>query len=231
MFQNINPRRLPEEIVKQIQTLILEDELSIGSELPSERELALQLGVSRNILREAMSQLKQKGLLETKPGSGTTIVSPKIELIQDSLNFLVKFNEHSLIELVEARLLIEVELAGRAAKKADTECIKFLMSCCDTMKQKKKDTAAYIDADIQFHESIAQASGNDVLRMLLESMHFAMYQNIQFLLEKRPGIADSSIQHHCNIALAIQEHNETKAKKLMRNHLEELLSGLHKLNR
>lgn len=231
LFQTINPKRLPEEIVKQIETLILDDELSIGSELPSERELATQLGVSRNILREAMSLLKQKGLLETKPGSGTIIVSPKIELIQDSLNFLVKFNEHALIELVEARLLIEVELAGRAALRADSDCIKTLIACCDTMKNQKDDTVAYIDADIKFHESIASAAENDVLMILLQSMHFAMHQNIQFLLDKQPGIVDLAIEYHYKLAEAIKEHDETRARELMQAHLEGLLEGIRKLSR
>lgn len=230
IFKSVNHVRLPEEIAKQIETLILENKLPIRSELPSERELAAQLGVSRNILREAMSQLKQKGLLETRSGSGTTIVSPKMENIQDSLNFLVKFNKHSFVELGEARILIEVELAGRAATRADYKSIQFLFDCCDKMKQNKDNIEVYVNADIQFHESIAKDADNDVLHTLLKSLRFAIFQNIQLLREKQPHMADSSTKYHYQIAQAIQDHNEVKARELMRKHLEEILSGLHKFD-
>src|SRR4051794_13942333 len=97
-LEAIPHRRLAEQIVDNIERLILNEELHIGDALPPERELAQQLQVSRNILREAIGMLVQKGLLEVRQGSGTYVARPSIEFLRDSLDSFIRFNKSALID-------------------------------------------------------------------------------------------------------------------------------------
>ena len=90
-FQAVSSRRLTEEVADQIERLILSDELLVGDGLPSERTLAKQMGISRNILREAISMLTQKGLLEVRPGTGTFVVRPGSEFLSDILLHFIHY--------------------------------------------------------------------------------------------------------------------------------------------
>ena len=90
-FEAVPRRRLTEEIAHQIEQLILSGELRVGDRLPPERELAAQLQVSRNILREAVSVLAQKGLVEVQAGSGTYVTRPGVEFLGESLEFFIRW--------------------------------------------------------------------------------------------------------------------------------------------
>src|SRR4051812_36076543 len=121
VLEAIPHRRLAEDIIDQIERLILNEELHVGDALPSERELAVQLHVSRNILREALGMLVQKGLLEVRPGSGTYVARPNSEFLRDTLDHFIRFNKSALFDLIEARRAIEVEIAEMAATRATDE--------------------------------------------------------------------------------------------------------------
>ena len=85
-LQAIRRQKLSDEIVRQLENLIVNNELSVGDALPPDASWQPGLGVSRNILREAISTMVQKGLLEVRQGSGTFVASPSIELLRDSLS-------------------------------------------------------------------------------------------------------------------------------------------------
>src|SRR3989304_1916879 len=126
--------RLSEEIVGQIERLILNHELPIGAALPPERQLAAQLGVSRNILREAVRMLVQRGLLEVRPGSG---------FLQDFLDLFVRTSEFGLFDLVEARQALEVQIAELAAQRATEDDCRLI----DRDLGEREDAAADPERD------------------------------------------------------------------------------------
>jgi GntR family transcriptional repressor for pyruvate dehydrogenase complex len=228
-FQAVSPKSLTQGIADQVERLILSHELQIGDALPAERELAAQLQVSRNILREAIKMLAQKGLLEIRPGSGTFVVRPSTEFLQDSLDFFIRFNSSALFDLVEARLSLEVEIAGLAAQRANAEDYQRIKFYLDQMEEKIDDYAAYIEADLCFHEALAQAAKNEILQLLLSSIRGALRKNIGHLAKHHPSAVATAMQYHHHIARAIQQRDEQEARLAMRGHVEEVGRGLRDL--
>ncbi len=134
-LQTIRRQKLSDEIVRQLENLIVNNELSVGDALPPERDLAAQLGVSRNILREAISTMVQKGLLEVRQGSGTYVASPSIELLRDSLSFFVRFTDSGLFDLLEARFALEIQIAELAARRSTPEDVALIAACLDELER------------------------------------------------------------------------------------------------
>jgi GntR family transcriptional repressor for pyruvate dehydrogenase complex len=228
-FQAVSPRRLTEEIADQVERLILNQELKIGDSLPPERELAAQLQVSRNILREAIKMLEQKGLLEVRPGSGTYVARPSIEFLRDSLDFFIRFNSSALYDLVEARRSLEVEIAGLAAQRAGSEDYELIESYLNEMEITIKDHDSYVEADICFHEALARAAKNEILQLLLSSIRGALRKKIGILVKHHPLAVETAMQYHRRIAKAVRQRDEGEARSAMREHVEDVGRGLQEL--
>jgi GntR family transcriptional repressor for pyruvate dehydrogenase complex len=228
-FQAVLPRRLTEEIADQIERLILDNELAVGDALPPERELASQLHVSRNILREAFSMLAQKGLLEVRPGSGTYVARPSAEFLSDTLAFYVRFNPTAFLKLVEARRSLEVEIAGLAAERAAVTDCQSIMSYLEEMEQVIKRPEAYIEADIRFHEALAKAADNEILELLLKAIQGILRANIRVLAQHHPTAVEEAMAYHRRIAQAVQQHAPVEARLAMREHLDSVERGLREV--
>ncbi|MFC2031329.1 FadR/GntR family transcriptional regulator [Chloroflexota bacterium] len=228
-FQAVRHTRLSEEIGRQVENLILSNELRIGDTLPPERELAAQLGVSRNILREAISMLVQKGLLEVRPGSGTYVARPSAEFLSDSLSLFLRFNASAFFDLVEARRALEVQAADLAAQRATKEDCRLIAACLKDMEAAVGEPETYTEADVCFHAAVASAGRNEILRLLLDSIREALRENIRFLLEHHPSAVDDAMRSHRRIAQAVQQHSPEDARAAMREHLDNVRQGLEEL--
>lgn len=229
-FQAVSHRRLTEAIADQIEQLILNHELQIGDALPPERELAAQLQVSRNILREAISMLAQKGLLEVRPGSGTYVARPSAEILEDSISFLIRFSETALYDLLEARLLIEVEIAGLAAERATGEDRQLIAERFEQLEATTDDLEAYGEADIRFHTALASAAKNEIYCLLLSSIRGALRQIIRFFVKHNPTVLEEAHLYHQRILQAIEQQRPEEAREAMRQHLEIAHRGLQALD-
>jgi DNA-binding FadR family transcriptional regulator len=228
-FQAVPHRRLAEEIADQIERLILNRELEIGGALPAERELAAQLGVSRNILREAISMLAQKGLLEVRSGSGTYVARPSVEFLRDTFDFFIRFNKSAMFDLVAARRCLEVEIAGLAAERATAQDCQHIAACLERMEQAVSDPEVYIEADVCFHEALAKAANNEILQLLLSSIRGALRENIRVLIEHHPTALDEAMRYHRRIAQTIQEQQPEAARLAMQEHIRSVGRGLREL--
>ncbi|UCD27385.1 MAG: FadR family transcriptional regulator [Planctomycetota bacterium] len=228
-FRAVSHRRLAEEIADQIERMILNHELQIGDALPPERELAAQLQVSRNILREAITMLAQKGLLEVRPGSGTFVARPSAEFLEDSISFLIRFSKTALYDLLEARLLIEVEIAGLAAELGTEQDIALIAERLTQLEAESDDLDAYVEADIRFHTALARAAKNEIYRLLLSSIRGALRQNIRFFVKHNPAVLEEAHLYHQRILQAIQKRHPEEARAAMRQHLEVAHRGLQEL--
>lgn len=225
----VRPRRLSDDIVRQVENLILAEELGVGDVLPPERELAVQLEVSRNILREAISMLVQKGLLEVRPGSGTFVARPSAEFLRDSLVFFVRFHDSGLYDLIEARYALEVQIADLAAQRATEEDLQFIDDCLHKLEATVGDPERYIEADICFHSALAKAARNEILQLLLDSIRGALRENIRILLQHHPTAVEEAMRSHRRIARTVREHSAEKARAAMREHLESVKRHLEEL--
>lgn len=228
-LQTIHRQKLSDEIVRQLENLIVNNELSVGDALPPERDLAAQLGVSRNILREAISTMVQKGLLEVRQGSGTYVASPSIELLRDSLSFFVRFTDSGLFDLLEARFALEVQIAELAARRSTPEDVALIQARLEELEKSLDDPDLYIEADVRFHAALARAAKNEILLLLLDSIRGAMRENVRVLVTRHPHAVEDAMFYHRRITQAIQEASPADARENMRLHLESVRLELHEL--
>ncbi len=173
MFKRIRPKRISDEICEQIAHLILSGKLKPGDKLPPERELAQKLGVSRPVLREAISRLIAKGYLEIIQGSGTYVRSSIADGILEESAFqdFLRKGVGILPEVVEVRKILETWAAAAAAKRATSEELDQMREYLSEFEEAaKKGRLAHV-ADANFHLAIAYASHNVLLMHLMDSIY------------------------------------------------------------
>jgi GntR family transcriptional repressor for pyruvate dehydrogenase complex len=128
-----------EEIVKRLVSLILDAGLRPGDKLPSERELMARLAVGRSSLREAIKTLRALGIVKVTGGSGTFVANGNISALTQPLSWRLLMTEHITREVIEARRVVEVELASLAAERATPEDIAAISQRLETMKAATTD--------------------------------------------------------------------------------------------
>src|SRR5208282_1622782 len=171
MYKTIQTSRLYEQIVQQIEESILTGSLKSGDQLPAERELAQQFGVSRTAVREAIKALREKGLVEAYSGRGTFITNERSQAIRHSLDRIIKINQvEGFLQLAEARAILEPEIAALAAARAEDQHIATMREAVAVMDRAQRDPDAYIEADLDFHLALAEAAGNQIILSLIDSI-------------------------------------------------------------
>ena len=228
---------VPASIAAQLRRQIAAGELEPGAQLPGHRELAAIYSVSVGSVREAISMLISAGLVETEAGRGT-FVSPEA-LVSGRPLGLVQTGNHAPLErgeveeLVEARELIEAQLAGMAAERGTPEQIARLRGCLDQMEVASASPLDYPDADVEFHLALAEAAGNRYLLRAMLDFRSLLRQDMELGAEaaiRRFGDLRVSVESHRSLVDAIEAGNveasrETAAKIVRRN--REFVLGLY----
>jgi DNA-binding FadR family transcriptional regulator len=217
-IETIQSKRLFEKIAEQIKMLIASGEFKEGSRLPPERDLALQLGVSRPTVREAMIALELSGLVEVRVGAGIYVISSKPRLV---LTPNSKIKVPSPSELIEARLMVEPNNAALAAERFRPELIDDLERA---IKQQITEDAIGADADRQFHMIIAEATGNRALVEMTEYLWDQMLSSHMWRLlidhAQLKGLYPIILDDHRNLLDALIRRDSETAKNIMKSHLE-----------
>jgi GntR family transcriptional repressor for pyruvate dehydrogenase complex len=161
--------RLVDRVVDKIQGLIIDGQLKPGIKLPPEIELAEQMGVSRTVLREAMSVLMTKGLLETKPGVGTIVREMSRDQVVEPLTLLFQIRHGGVAfeDLHQVRSILEVEIAGLAAMEATEADIAGLEQLMIEMEMNKDNADVFAARDADFHQALAYSTYNPLLDNLV----------------------------------------------------------------
>jgi GntR family transcriptional repressor for pyruvate dehydrogenase complex len=210
------PASLVERVCQQLAELIRGGSTEEERWLPGERSLAEKLGVSRTVVREATKRLEQQGMLEIQHGTGIKIVDRLHRPLNDSLTLLIPDMADRLQQLNEARLSIEPDAAASAAQRATKEQIK-TMRRIQTQLEKAPDNAAAIEADIAAHHAIADASGNLIYRLILDSLaEIGVTSRLRTI--GRIG-KKTAIEHHAAILEAIERRDPETARAAMRTHI------------
>ncbi len=222
MYLPIQPERLYERIVSQIEQRIVAGELKAGDQLPSENELAKQFAVSRTAVREAIKALREKRLVEIRPGRGTFITNGTQDAVRNSLGLLMKFGQpNSSQHLVEVREILEPEIAALAATRVTDEDIAAMQEAIDIMDTALEDVDRFVEADLDFHLALAEATQNPVVPLLMDSI-------IDLLREERKqiGAVEGGLQrgqsHHKKIVQAVKRRDAQAARRSMQDHLEQV---------
>ncbi|MCD6434986.1 MAG: FadR family transcriptional regulator [Clostridiales bacterium] len=208
-----------EIVIETIKKMILEGTVAQGDRLPPERQLALDLKVSRTSIREALKTLEVIGLLERKHGGGTFIKNDFANALQKPLSLLLAFKQIEKREILELRTMIEAEMTYYAAMRITDSEIEELRQILNLMLE-VGDEQISVQYDKQFHFAIAKASKNHII----QSFYQVIYDLLdQFIGEVRYYVALEDLKlvnvTHIKIFDAIAEKNPIKAKMAMTNHM------------
>lgn len=214
----IEPQRLYRQISDQLRTLILAGEFPVGSRLPSERDLAVQLGVSRPSLREALIALEVQGYIEVHMGSGIYICEPP----PPSRFSLDLSGEEGPLELIQARTLLEGEVAATAAKMARKPQYDAIEEAIDMMEADAQAGKKPLEADRLFHVRIAEATGNsvlvDVVKRLFDFRLGPLFGQLDSHFETNDVWQDAICEHR-EILKALRSKNPDLARAAMQHHM------------
>ena len=223
-MKSLEPQRLYRQIATQIQGLISSGEFAVGSRLPAERDLAVQLGFSRPSVREALIALEVEGVIDVRTGSGIYV---KTLSKRQSTAKVAPSNtpaEWGPLEVMSARSLIETEMAALAAVHATGKDVKAISGALKAMQKDAKAGLMPRDSDIAFHMAIAKACVNSVLQDTLEHYLQArtgpLFERLGDYFES-PASWVAAIAEHQEVLSAIEAHDSQGARKSMQKHLKQ----------
>ncbi len=211
-----------EEVSTRLRDMIHGGELRAGDRLPPERDLAKLLGVSRPTLRAGIRSLTTVGILQSKQGAGTFVAARAESPMLDSspLKMLSALHGFTSDEMFEARLALEMSIAGLAAERADSEQMTQLAEQIAGMYASLNDPEQYLVHDMRFHQTIAAASGNRILTALMNMVAAILFEARSKTVHRALDLKESAEQHH-NIYRALREHDLEAARRAMHDHLIE----------
>jgi len=222
VYKAVRTSRLYEQIVQQIEESIMSGALKQGEQLPAERDLAQRFGVSRTAVREAVKALREKGLVEAYSGRGTFITNGTSQAIRQSLDLFSRIGQaDQATQLVEVREILEPEIAALAAGRAEEQHLTSMREAYAVMERARNDADAFIEADLDFHLSLAEAAANPLILSLLDSI-------VGLLREQRlrtyhiEGGPERGQYHHKRILGAVENRDPDQARAAMRAHLKQV---------
>ncbi len=203
---------------EQLLDMVVSGGLSPGDRLPPERELVQRLGVSRTVVREALNLLEARGIVSIEHGRGAVMRGGSASAVRDALGFLLRVRRETLGELVEMRQVLEVEISGFAAKRADAEDVAAMRAQLDRMRALIDTPEGYVDADMGFHALLARAARNEVILTMLEPV-VDLLRASREVSASRPGSARRALREHKEILRHVEEGDADGARREMRVHL------------
>ena len=219
-FETIKRNKVYEEVARQIERLILK-KLQPGDKLPSERELAETLGVSRSSIRDAIRSLELMGMVEPRQGAGTIVKEISAESLVNPLANALKREKELIAELLDFRKMLEPPLAARAATHASVDEISEMEDILDRQQKKLGQGENAVAEDSEFHYTIALASGNSVVLKVLDTLMDLLRDTRERSLQVE-GRPQKSVAGHRRILGAIKRHDAEAAKDAMRHHIEDV---------
>lgn len=211
-----------EQVREAIEKLIVKRHLKPGDRLPSERDLAQEFRVSRTVVREAVHRLVARGLLEVRPGSGIAVRLPSRQTVIQSVATFFQVGHPQLAprNIFEVRRVLEVEVAGVAAKRRTLEDLARLEAVLAQMKGVKRKAEVFAEHDVNFHSLLAQATHNELFVLMNESIHDILYK-VRQLGGIVPGSREKAINYHETIYKKVRAGDVQGAKKAMLVHLND----------
>lgn len=211
---------LTSKLLERFREMLADGSLAPGTKLPPERELASSFGVSRNSLRQALKVLEAMGILVQRTGYGTCLRNDASTILHEPIRFMVLLDSISHHELFETRLIVEPQLAARAAERAALENIEELRKALDDMDDMKEagdDRCRIIESDLAFHAAIFRAADNRVC----ESMFSVIHRSLAGSISLTSQFVDTAhtLNFHRRIFRAIHERNPEQARLAMMEHL------------
>lgn len=214
-------KKLFETTAEQIVDLIRNENLERGARLPVEQELADRFHVSRATIRESMKYLSAEGIVLIQQGRGT-FVNSMAGFRDDPLGIENIEKRMRLDQLLEARLLLEPQIAMSAAQRATAKDIQKLRALVEKLDTVDINDAEATALDISFHESVALCTHNVILSRIVPSICESVKRTQQLLTDKAVGLKKAKAAHR-QIFRAIEEHDAIAARFNMEKHIQETI--------
>jgi len=234
LIEPIRTDSLKEVFVLRFEELILSGKIKIGQKLPSERELALQLGVSRPVVHEGLVELASRGMVSLKPRFGATVNDYRkegsITLLASLIGYQKGKLEPELLEsLLQMRQLLEPAFARFAAQNRTQDHLREFHTLIEKEDAADhRNTQTITDLDFEFHLLTAVASGNTVYPLLLNSFR-PVYTNLSGQFFKDRQVTNAVHQYHRDMVKAIESGNGKKAASVMQTILRHGEKHLRKM--
>ena len=234
LLSPLKPQSLKEQFVQRFEELILSGELKIGQKLPSERDLAQKLGVSRPVVHEGIVELATRGLVTLKPRVGTVIndfrKEGSIALLSSLINYQKGGLDEKLLEsMLQLRLLMETDFARLAAMHCTKDLLETLKKInAAEFATDEKHIDAIIALDFEFHLYIAIATGNMIYPLLMNSFK-PVYTNLSGLFFQNTSVTREVHDFHKELIAAIEKKNPIKASEIMNTMLRHGEAHLRKI--
>ena len=208
---------LTDWLILRFKQLISEGTLTPGYKLPSERDLSIHFGVSRTSLRPVMKVLKMMGVISQRVGDGTYLSGDASAVLSEPMEFLFLLDETSSQELIDTRLMVEPALSAKAARLASAEQLLVLRQSIVEFEAAGADQFRMIEADLLFHRTILQSSGNRLCGRLFQVIHRSLMN--MMMLTSQLVDRDHTLAFHRSIFKAIERRDAAEAERHMRDHL------------
>lgn len=229
MFVPIKNKKVYQHVIEQIQSMVMDRTLKIGDKLPSERELVEQLGVSRTSIREAMRALEVIGLVESRQGEGNFISGNIDSTFLEPLSVMFMLNEGNPDDILELRMIIELEAVKKAAEKIqedDKTELKEIMGLLRNASNEKE--SSYYDTKL--HYKIAEITGNYLIITMLKAVEALMESFIgkaRGMILRQEDSKELLMEQHQKICNALYQNNVDEAIKAMKEHLEHITKTIN----
>ncbi|WP_439891629.1 FadR/GntR family transcriptional regulator [Ralstonia sp. 25C] len=212
---------LADVVVDHIKGRIATESLRPGDKLPTESALMEALGVSRTVVREAISRLQAKSLIETRHGIGSFVLPPRAD---NSIQLGDASTLHDILSMLELRMAIETECAGLAAQRITADEIDTLRAALEAIEQDQADGNDSATSDLQFHLSIARSTGNEHFVGALAQLGKTLIPRTRMSLAQvgylnAPELRATVNREHHSIFEAIARKDPEAARAAMRMHL------------
>jgi DNA-binding FadR family transcriptional regulator len=217
----LNRESVTSSIINRLTDLFISGDLKPGDKLPTEMELAQQLGVGRNSVREAIKMLSYLGVVEIRRGIGTYVAETMPASVVNPLILGLVFEQKTSREIIELRLLIETAVAEMVMQKAESEDIKKIENANEQLRaaicSKSLSSRSLRNLDINFHKTLLELTDNKPLRKIGEAIYVLFLASIEKTVEEDP---ERAVRNHQLIIDAIKKRDP----KQLRKHMKESLS-------
>jgi len=214
-------QRLYERVVGKVLELISSGEWKSGYRLPSERELSEAFGVSRTVVREAVKALEARGVLESATGSGISVRRADFNIVSQSLQTYMQLanRDDFEIRLNEVRRVLEVEMVVLAASRVTPEQRTQLRQICKQMREGQNTAKQMAELDFRLHITLAEATQNDLFKVLLAPLIDQLHNHIILTWEDFPRPVEQVFDQHEAIVSAVENGDADAARQAMMKHL------------
>jgi GntR family transcriptional regulator, transcriptional repressor for pyruvate dehydrogenase complex len=212
---------LADRVAEVLTDEITSGRLSPGDRLPTEIQLVKQLGVSRTVVREAVSRLRNAGLVEPRQGAGVFVLEPRVQPLDLSVE--AQRTKASVLQIVEVRQAMEGEAAALAATRATPENLGRIRAALEAIDADVRAGGDGVDADLAFHQCVGDATGNPVLAETLRYIGSLMRSGIRVTRANEARRADFTEQvrrEHQILLEAIEARDPEAARAAGRQHME-----------